>query len=132
MVDKRARKMRGLARELGPPRKIGNPESEFLLVGWGSNYGPMAEAIEILNQDGVSVGGIHLNDLWPFPTEQMTEILSGGQKWAGVESNATGQLARLIQMETQKKPEGMILKYNGRPFMPGEIVEGFRREVVDR
>ncbi len=132
MVDKRARKMRGLARELGPPRKIGNQKSEFLLVGWGSNYGPMAEAIEILNQEGVSVAGIHLSDLWPFPSQQMSKILSDGKKWVVVENNATGQLARLIQMEIQKKPDGNILKYDGRPFIPGEIVEGFRREVVDR
>ncbi len=132
MVDKRARKMKGLAGELGPPERIGNQKSEFLLVGWGSTYGAMAEAIEILNKQGISVGGVRLRDLWPFPTEQMTEILSDGQKWAAVENNATGQLARLIQMETQKKPEGMILKYDGRPFMPGEIVENFRKEMVGK
>ncbi len=132
MVDKRLRKMEGLAREMGPPQRLGNPKGEFLLVGWGSTYGPMAEAIDILNRDGISVGGIHLNELWPFPGGQMSEMLGRARKWAVVENNATGQLARLIQMEIQEKPDGAILKYDGRPFMAEEIADAFRREVVDR
>jgi len=132
MVDKRSRKMEGLAREVGPPQRMGDHNADLLLVGWGSTYGPMAEAIEILKGHGISVEGIHLNELWPFPRQPMSEILGGTRKWAVVENNATGQLARLIQMETQKKPDGMILKYNGRPFTAGEIVESFRREVLDR
>lgn len=132
MVDKRSRKMEGLAREMGHPQRMGDQKGDLLLVGWGSTYGPMAEAIEILDGHGISVGGVHLSELWPFPRQQVSEILGAARKWAVVENNSTGQLARLIQMEIQKKPDGMILKYNGRPFTAGEIVEGFRREVVDR
>jgi 2-oxoglutarate ferredoxin oxidoreductase subunit alpha len=132
MVNKRARKLQGVARELAPPKRMGHKEADLLLVCWGSTYGPMAEAVEILNRDGISVGGIHLNELWPFPGTQMSEILGGAKKWAVVESNAMGQLARLIQMEIQKKPDAEILKYNGRPFTAREIVDGFRREVVER
>ena len=132
MVDKRSRKMGGLAREIGHPRRMGDQKADLLLVGWGSTYGPMAEAIDILNGHGISVGGIHLSELWPFPGRQMAKILSGARKWAVVEANSTGQLARLIQMEIQKKPDGEILKYTGRPFKADEIVEGFRKEVVDR
>jgi 2-oxoglutarate ferredoxin oxidoreductase subunit alpha len=132
MVDKRSRKMEGLAREMDPPHRVGDPKADLLLVGWGSTYGPMTEAVEILKRHGISVGGVHLSGLWPFPREQMTEILDGAGKWAVVENNATGQLARLIQTETQKKPNGMILKYDGRPFDAGEIADGFRREVIGR
>lgn len=132
MVEKRARKMAGLAREIDPPQRVGDDKADLLLVGWGSTYGPMAEAVDILNDHGVSVGGIHLNGLWPFPGRQMVKFLGEARKWAVVENNSTGQLARLIQMEIQRKPDGMILKYDGRPFMAEEIVENFRREVVDR
>jgi 2-oxoglutarate ferredoxin oxidoreductase subunit alpha len=132
MVDKRARKMEGLTRELGPPQRIGKKEARFLLVGWGSTYGPMVEAIDILNDQGISAGGIHLNELWPFPARPMSRVLKAVQKWVVVENNATGQLARLIQMEIQKKPDGTILKYDGRPFTAEEIVNGFRRGVVSK
>jgi 2-oxoglutarate ferredoxin oxidoreductase subunit alpha len=124
--------MEGLAHEMDPPHRVGDPEAEHLLVGWGSTYGPMAEAIEILNGEGVSAGGVHLNGLWPFPAKEMAKILGGAKKWAVVEGNGTGQLARLIQMEIQKKPHGRILKYTGRPFTAKEIADGFREEVVNR
>jgi 2-oxoglutarate ferredoxin oxidoreductase subunit alpha len=132
MVDKRYRKMKGLTGELAPPTRIGKQKPEYLLVGWGSTYGPMTEAVDILNHDGFSVGGIHLSELWPFPSHEMARILTHARKWAVVENNSTGQLARLIQMEIQKKPDARILKYDGRPFMANDIVEGFRKEVEGR
>jgi 2-oxoglutarate ferredoxin oxidoreductase subunit alpha len=131
MVEKRSRKMDGLAREFEPPTRIGDKKADLLLVGWGSTYGPMAEAIETLKGDGQSVGGIHLSEIWPFPGPQMAKILDRARKWAVVENNSTGQLARLIQMEIQRKPDAQILKYDGRPFMADEIVASFRKEVMD-
>jgi len=132
MVEKRLRKLEELAREMDPPHRMGDPEAEHLLVGWGSTYGPMAEAVEILNGEGIAVGGVHLNGLWPFPADEMAKILDGTGTWTVVEGNGTGQLARLIQMETQKKPHGRILKYTGRPFTATEIADRFRKEVVNR
>lgn len=129
MVDKRSRKMEGLAQEIASPRRMGDQKADLLLVGWGSIYGPLAEAIELLNSRGIPVGGVHLNEIWPFPGVPLVRILRGARKWAVVESNSTGQLARLIQMEIQEKPDGRILKYSGRPFTANEIVEGFVREV---
>jgi 2-oxoglutarate ferredoxin oxidoreductase subunit alpha len=132
MMEKRFRKLDGLSSEIGPPQKIGDKNVDTLLVGWGSTYGPMAECIEMLNREGISVGGMHLNELWPFPRKEVSEVLERVKKWAVVENNYTGQLARLIQMELQKAPDGKILKYDGRPFMATEIAEGFKKEVMGR
>ena len=41
-----------------------------------------------------------------------------------VEHNGSGQLGRLIRMETGLACAARILKYDGRPFFPDEIVEG--------
>ncbi len=131
MVEKRFRKLTGMAKEISPPKQMGNPKADLLLVGWGSTYGPMAEAVEMLNGDGVPVRGLHLSELWPFPGESVSRVLQGVKKWVVVENNFTGQLARLIQMELQKKPDANILKYTGRPFTAQEIVEAFRKEVLD-
>jgi len=43
-----------------------------------------------------------------------------------VENNATGQLAQLIRRETGINITEKILKYNGRPFTPSEIVRRFK------
>ena len=39
-----------------------------------------------------------------------------------VENNATGQFGQLLQQELLRAPDGLILKYDGRPFYPIEIV----------
>ena len=132
MVDKRSRKMEGLVSVMDPPHRVGDPKADLLLVGWGSTYGPLTEAVEILNGSGVSVGGVHLQGVWPFPGREMTEILNGVRKWAVVEGNSTAQMARLIQMEIQKKPDQTILNYTGRPFTAQEIADRFRKEVMGR
>ena len=130
MKEKRFRKLTGMAKEISPPTQMGNQKADLLLVGWGSTYGSMAEAVESLNADGVSVRGLHLSELWPFPGESVSKALQGVKKWAVVENNYTGQLARLIRMELKESPDGLITKYTGRPFMSKEIAEAFRKEVL--
>jgi 2-oxoglutarate ferredoxin oxidoreductase subunit alpha len=130
MVEKRFRKLTGMAKEISPPTQMGNQKADLLLVGWGSTYGSMAEAVDLLNADGVPVRGMHLSELWPFPGESVSKALQGVKKWVVVENNYTGQMARLIQMELQERPDGLITKYTGRPFMPEEIVNAFRKEVL--
>jgi 2-oxoglutarate ferredoxin oxidoreductase subunit alpha len=130
MVEKRFRKLTGMAKEISPPKQMGNQKADLLLVGWGSTYGPMAEAVEMLNGDGVPVRGLHLSELWPFPGKPVSRALDGVKRWVVVENNYTGQLARLIQMELQEKPDALITKYTGRPFMPEEIANAFRKEVL--
>ena len=130
MMEKRFRKMIGIAGEISPPKLMGNPDADLLLVGWGSTYGAMAEAIEILNGDGIELKGMYFNELWPFPTEEASRVFHEVDRWAVVENNYTAQLARLIRMELQEEPDGHILKYTGRPFSPLEIVDAFRKEMM--
>jgi 2-oxoglutarate ferredoxin oxidoreductase subunit alpha len=130
MVEKRFRKMRGLEEEFGQPTSMGVSEADFLLVGWGSTFGVMSEAVEILNKDGLSVKGLHLSQMWPFPGRHLLDSFKGVESWGIVEGNYTGQLARLIQMEMQRKPHGLFLKYSGRPFLPEEIADSFKKEVI--
>jgi len=44
-----------------------------------------------------------------------------GVELIDVENNATGQLAKLLKMETGIGIEKWILKYDGRPFLPEEL-----------
>lgn len=132
MVRKRFRKLSRIREEMDGPAQMGDQKSDLVLVGWGSTYGPLAEAVEMLNQEGVKVKGVHLSELSPFPAQQMARALEGVKRWAVAENNFTGQLGRLIQMEIQKKPDANLLKFTGRPFTAQEIAEGFKKEVVGR
>lgn len=126
MVDKRHAKLAAMQAEMTPPRGF-HAGSVILLAGWGSTEGAIREAVDMLRHEGVNVGSIHFNDLWPFPSAATQSLLEGAQKFFIVEQNRTGQLGRLIRQETGLSHSGAILKYDGRPFYPVEIVDGVKK-----
>ena len=127
-VQKRLRKLFSLKQEIGTPRQYGPKEAEPTLIGWGSTYGAIHEAVDILRKEGIRVNMLHLNELWPFPTEAVTDAVNRARNRYVIENNATGQLARLIKAETGCDISGRILKYDGRPFTPAYIAEAVRKE----
>ena len=129
MMDKRLRKIRGLVKEITPPWYSERPGANILLIGWGSTFGAISEAADLLEKDGIHASVLQLTQVWPFPAEQVTGALSKNEmKTFVVENNATGQLAKLIRAETGIATES-ILKYDGRPFSPSVIVKAVEKEV---
>src|SRR3972149_6342209 len=118
MMLKRMRKEIGLAQEISPPKFYGTANPEVLLIGWGSTYGAIREAVDILQSQGQKVGMMHLSEIWPFPSGAVARALESARACFVVENNATGQLARLIRRETGKAVTGKILKFDGLPFSP--------------
>jgi 2-oxoglutarate ferredoxin oxidoreductase subunit alpha len=127
-VQKRLRKVLPLKKEIGTPWRYGSRGAETTLIGWGSTYGAIHEAVDILRQEGASVNMLHLSELWPFPVKAVADAISKARNSYAVENNATGQLARLIKAETGYDVSGRILKFDGRPFTPAYIAEAVRRE----
>ncbi|MCK5576959.1 MAG: 2-oxoacid:acceptor oxidoreductase subunit alpha [Dehalococcoidales bacterium] len=128
MVRKRMRKLFGLKKEIAAPRLYGPKRAETTLVGWGSTYGAIREATDILRKEGASVNMLHLNELWPFPAEGVADALDTARHSYVIENNATGQLAHLIRAETGREASGKILKFDGRPFTPAYIVQQVKKE----
>ena len=126
---KRLRKLNGLRTEIAPPLIHRAPSAEFTLIGWGSTYGAIKEAAEILKNDGLAVNILHLSEIWPFPSEAVSSALDNRTKSIVIENNATAQMARLIRRETRHKVYGNILKFDGRPFSPQYIVNQLTKEV---
>jgi 2-oxoglutarate ferredoxin oxidoreductase subunit alpha len=127
MMRKRMNKLVGMKQEMSSPRIEGARKADITLAGWGSTYYAIREAAEILRAEGVSVNSLHFSELWPFPADGVAEVLSGAGKLYVVESNASGQLAQLIQAETCVKVSDRILKYDGRPFTPSDIVQEVKK-----
>ncbi|MDD5038360.1 MAG: 2-oxoacid:acceptor oxidoreductase subunit alpha [Dehalococcoidales bacterium] len=129
MMDKRLRKLSGLKSEANPPQVYGPSTAETTLIGWGSTYGAIQEAVDILGKEGASINSLHLSELSPFPSEAVSDVLSRAHNTYVIENNASGQLARLIREHTGIKVKGTILKYDGRPFTPAYIVRTLRKEA---
>jgi 2-oxoglutarate ferredoxin oxidoreductase subunit alpha len=128
-VEKRLRKLDGLKQEITGPEFHKSDGAATTLIGWGSTYGAIQEAAVMLRKDGIAVNTLHFSQIWPFPAEAVASALKESKKSIVIEGNATAQLAALIRRETGQKVDTTILKYDGRPFSPGEIVDRLRKEV---
>ena len=121
MMDKRMRKLKGLTLELQEPEFIGEEDCKVLLLGWGSTYGPISEAVNRLNRSGKgSYGALVFGDIYPLPQKNLDKY-SKGRTLINVEQNATGQLASLIREQTGISCDRSILKYDGRQISGEEI-----------
>jgi 2-oxoglutarate ferredoxin oxidoreductase subunit alpha len=147
-VEKRMRKMEGMAQEVEGPSWYGPEEAELTFICWGSTYGALREAVDWLNAErdrgqemsptglgGEEKGGtgranmLHFNELYPFPLEATLAALERAKRTIMVEGNATGQLETLLRAHTGRSVDGTIRKYDGRAFTPGYIVTHVSKEV---
>ena len=130
MMEKRLfKKNPQIIDEIGPPIIYGNNRAEILLVGWGSTYGIMKEAVDIFSKNR-SIGMMHFSEIYPLPSLERfyyLKVLNNAKLAICVENNATGQFARLIRAETGYEFKAKINRYDGRPFtlesLAGEINE---------
>ncbi|MGE5677950.1 MAG: 2-oxoacid:acceptor oxidoreductase subunit alpha [Pseudomonadota bacterium] len=130
MTKKRMKKLDGLYNELMEPDYFGDEAPMLLLVGWGSMYGPLREAVELLRNDNVSVGALIFGDIYPLPVKLLKKYMSCARKLVNVEQNYTGQLARLIMQETGIPADHSILNYDGRQMCAHTIYARVKKEVL--
>ena len=124
MMEKRMLKLQGIIKELEEPDFFGSDSSEVLLVGWGSTWGPIKEAIELLNKETPNkYSALVFGDVYPLPEKLLTKHAKTAKVIINVEQNATGQLAGLIRETTGIVCTDHILKYDGRQITAEEIVK---------
>jgi 2-oxoglutarate ferredoxin oxidoreductase subunit alpha len=124
MVDKRTRKMSTVLDYVPAPKLEGPAEAEVTLVGWGSTWGVVKEAVDRLNAQGISANHLPIKLLVPFHVDAVTRILATSTRIIIVENNQSGQFARHMRAETGIVATGHIRKYDGEPFEPKHIVAG--------
>jgi 2-oxoglutarate ferredoxin oxidoreductase subunit alpha len=122
MMHKRMTKLEMARHDIKAPTRYGPAEAPIVLAGWGSTYGVLREVVDRSNGQARLV---HFCDLWPFPAEVAGKALRGG-KLVTVENNYTGQFRRLLQGETCIRVDHTILRYDGHPFSPEEILAGLK------
>jgi 2-oxoglutarate/2-oxoacid ferredoxin oxidoreductase subunit alpha len=122
MVNKRMRKAEGLKEEMSPPRIYPDKKAERYAVSWGSTFGAVEEAVLRLRDKGMNIGYVHFSEIFPLKEKAFPPELKDGPELIGVENNATGQFARLLKMEAGVSVDRRILKFDGRPFSPQELI----------
>ncbi|MEI8200016.1 MAG: 2-oxoacid:acceptor oxidoreductase subunit alpha [Eubacteriales bacterium] len=130
MMDKRMKKLKKLGAEIQEPEFLGPQKYDTLLVGWGSTYGPIAEAVKALNEyTPDKFAALVFGDVFPLPTALLLEKSVSASKIINIEQNATGQLAGLIREYTGIVCTSSILKYDGRQISGEEIADRLVRGV---
>jgi len=121
-MDKRFRKLDALKFDTPVYKNAPHEEPDVLLVGFNSTRGAIEEVQERLNAQGLKVNHAHIRLIHPFPSADMAPLVAKAKKVIVVENNYTGQLANIMKMNIggHDKIE-MITKYNGTPFLPGEL-----------
>jgi 2-oxoglutarate ferredoxin oxidoreductase subunit alpha len=132
MMEKRQRKVAGIEAAVKPPELMGPPGAEVTLIGWGSTKGVIEEAVEMLNEEGITANQLQIRWMIPLHGERIVEILKDAKHTIIVENNYSGQFARYLRSETSFVPDGHIRKYDGEPFMPHHIVEAVKDQLAGR
>jgi 2-oxoglutarate ferredoxin oxidoreductase subunit alpha len=128
MTAKRRKKYQQLADELPLPGIHGASEGDVLLVGWGSTYGPICEAVNRGRVRGESVSGLHLRHLHPLP-RGLESIFERFRRIVVVEMNdqglyGHGQLATVLRAQFCNPKIESLTKTDGLTYRVREILEG--------
>lgn len=125
MVEKRLKKLDSIKKEVLPPELIGNPDYRNLIVGWGSTYGVIKEAMERLGREDISF--LHFKQVYPLH-EETKKYFEKAEKAIIIENNATSQFGKLIKLYTGVDVETRILKYNGLAFSVEELADKIQKK----
>lgn len=119
MTDTRQNKVLGIADTI-PDQDVvvGAAGGKLAVVGWGSTYGPIHQAVLRARRAGLDVSHIHIRHIWPTP-KNLGDLLHSFDKVLVPEMN-TGQLKTLLrdQFLVDAKP---LNKTSGQPFTISEI-----------
>jgi 2-oxoglutarate ferredoxin oxidoreductase subunit alpha len=119
MTDTRKAKIDGIANDI-PEQEVclGGPGEKLAVVGWGSTFGPIHQAVRRARAKGASVAHIHIRHIWPLP-RNLGDLLKTYDRILVPEMN-TGQLKTVLrdQFLVDAKP---LNKVSGQPFKIAEI-----------
>jgi 2-oxoglutarate/2-oxoacid ferredoxin oxidoreductase subunit alpha len=122
-MSKRGKKIRSAAADAeawGMLERFGDLDAPVAICGWGSTIGPVREAVERAEAEGMKVAVLYTKMIYPLPRKEIAEFIDKRKEIIVPEMNYTGQFARMIQAEFWREVIS-VRKYGGVPFATHEI-----------
>lgn len=130
MVNLRQEKVKNIENVIPELELEGDKDADCLLVGWGSTYGHIFSAAEVMRENGKKVAQVHFNFINPFP-KNTEEILRKYKKIIVVEQN-TGQLALILRGKFNGLKVEQYNKVEGQPFNVTDLVEQLTKIMEEK
>jgi 2-oxoglutarate/2-oxoacid ferredoxin oxidoreductase subunit alpha len=127
MTKVRAAKIAGIAQDI-PLQMValGEDRGALAVVGWGSTYGAVQQAVREVREEGRAVSHIHLRHLAPMP-RNLGELLRGFEQVLVPELN-NGQLVHLLRAAYLVPAEGLN-QITGKPFKVSTVAAAIRERT---
>ena len=129
MTELRAAKVARVAEAI-PEQAVshGADHGKLAVVGWGSTYGALDQAVRLARAEGLDVSHIHLRYLNPMP-KNLGTLLARFDRVLVPELNM-GQLATLLR-DRYLLPVRQLNKVAGQPFKVREVLAAIRAALTD-
>ncbi|NVD43946.1 2-oxoacid:acceptor oxidoreductase subunit alpha [Qipengyuania atrilutea] len=117
MTDARKHKVLGVT---VPEQEVslGQKGGKLAVVGWGSTFGPIHQAVRRMRAKGCDVSHIHVRHIWPLPAN-LGDLLNSYERVLVPEMN-TGQFKTVLRDQYLVDAEPLT-KTSGQPFQIAEL-----------
>jgi 2-oxoglutarate ferredoxin oxidoreductase subunit alpha len=120
MIRLRTEKIKGIVNDIPELEIDGEKEGDLLVLGWGSTYGSIKDAVNKARNLGLKLSHAHLRYLNPMP-KNTDQVLNSFKKILVPEINL-GQLSQVIRSEFLI-PVEQLNRVRGLPLKVNDILE---------
>ena len=133
MMDKRMSRLDLILKEIPDEQQAKSfGVEDHTIISWGSAKGPILDALEMLKEEGISIGFIQLKLLHPFPTDYVNFLLKDVKTIIDIEANHSGQLGKLFKQNIGRDVDYSILKYTGRAMTSTEVYDSLKKIIENK
>ncbi len=108
------------------PELVGNPNAPITLLGYGSTYDFIQDAVRLLKTEGIEANHLHFTDIYPMNSEQVLKALKASKRVVSIENNISDQFATYLRGQTGFSIAETIRRYDGEPFTGEYIVRALK------
>ena len=132
MTEKRHRKIQRALADLPAPVEFPGPAGRDVgVIGWGSTFGSILDAVNQARARGRNVGALKITSIFPFHALEIREFMGRCDEILIPELNYEGQLANLIG-HLHRKDVVRLNRVTGIPFPPSAILSKIEDLVAER
>ena len=132
MNEKRYRKLDAVGKKYRLFRRFGPEKADLGIICYGSSMGPVREAIDRLNEEGLRVAGFVPRLIVPLPIADLEKFISDCDRLMVTELSYSEQLYRYLrtQVDLPKAKTTVFARSGGRPLGVTEVIEQARGVLV--